>query len=427
LNGAYDYFKNQIKDFGDFDALSKHLQNATFSLEFVVQDPILAVKAFETLNDRGKPLTLLDKTKSFLMFYSLRYLENNLDNTINTVFGNIFTNYDFIKESGETSNINYIRSREFSENELLRFFYHYFASYSINKFSLPTAYDYDATADDVFEVFLKGACEHLKGNPQTLGSFAKEFLENLDKFTLAFKTITDKVATVTQFRKMFSFLGLSARVYPLIISLELEGLLDQKMLDTVESLELRVYKVRGTDPRASLYNNTISQIKTNPGPSQIQSSIKNFIGNFMSDAEFRNTLNGNMYGNDATKYILWEYEKSTDNSFNDGDYGLYSSLQKEHIFAPEIWNTLKLPALGFSDTMEYLINVNRMGNLCLLEEKINKRIWNRIPKSKSGDYQQSSVPGTKKLGYHISNQDFVKKNIDERTTQFIDFCVSRWK
>jgi len=427
LKCAYEYFKNQIKDFKDFDALSRHLQNVTFSLEFVVQDQALAVKAFETLNDRGKPLTLLDKTKSFLMFYSLRYLKNSLDDTINAVFGNIFTNYDLIKESGEMSNINYIRSEGFSEDELLRFFYHYFASYAIKKFSLPLAYDYDATAGNVFEEFLKRACEYLKSNPQQLGDLAKEFLENLDKFVLAFKDITDKVVTEPQFKKLFGFLGLNARVYPLIISLKAENLLDQKLLDTVESLDLRVYKVRGTDPRAGLYNYAISQIKMNPDPSQIYNSIRNFTYNFMSDAELRNFLNGSMYGNEATKYILWEYEKSQDSSFDDCDYDFYKILQKEHILAPDLWTTLNLSALGFKDAMEYLLNANRLGNLCLLEEKINKRIWNKIPKIKSNDYEQSGVPGTKKLGYHISNQDFIKNDIDKRTIQVIDFCVSRWK
>ena len=36
----------------------------------------LAIKIFQTVNDRGKNLSLLDKTKSFLMFYITRYLED---------------------------------------------------------------------------------------------------------------------------------------------------------------------------------------------------------------------------------------------------------------------------------------------------------------------------------------------------------------
>ena len=112
LKEAFEYFKNQIRSFGNLDEISRYLQNVTFSLEFVVQDQTLAVKAFESLNDRGKPLTLLDKTKSFLMFYSLRYLKNDLNHLINSVFGNIFTNYDLIKEVGESFRIVTTSSKE---------------------------------------------------------------------------------------------------------------------------------------------------------------------------------------------------------------------------------------------------------------------------------------------------------------------------
>ena len=82
LKECLDFFTNQIRSFRRLNDLSKYLQKITFSLEFVVQNQILAVKAFESLNDRGKPLTLLDKTKSYLMFVSLRYLDSKL-NVIN--------------------------------------------------------------------------------------------------------------------------------------------------------------------------------------------------------------------------------------------------------------------------------------------------------------------------------------------------------
>jgi len=430
LKNAFEFFKNQIEDFGRFDDLSKHLQNVTFSLEFVVQDKSLAVKAFETLNDRGKPLTLLDKTKSFLMFYSSRYLNDSLDDTINTIFGNIFANYDFIKESGERNHINYIRSEGFSEDELLRFFYHYFAYYTIKEYSPPTAYNYDVTAGNVFEEFLKRACEHLKTNTQRLSDFAQEFLENFNKFVLAFKTITDKVGTETQFRKLFGFLGLNTRVYPLIISLEAEGLLNKPMLDAIESLDLRVYKVRGTDPRAGLYNNAISQIKINPDLAQIHDNIKDFTNTFMPDTEFRRYLNGYMYGNEATDYILWEYEKSQNPTFNERNYGLFKILQKEHIFQPELHTTLNVQAYGFKDNFDYYTNVHRLGNLCLLEGRINKKLGRMgliPPERKATEYQQSSVPTTKQLGHRLNNRNFTKNDIDIRTNQIMDFCANRWR
>lgn len=424
LKECLEFFENQIDSFKRIDDLSRYLQKITFSLEFVVQDQTLAVKAFESLNDRGKPLTLLDKTKSYLMFFSLRYLNNKLNDRINEVFGNVFTNYDIIKEIGEQEDIDYIRSARFTEDELLRFFYHYFAYYAIQKYNLPIGYNYDATANDVFEIFLKKSCSHLKNNQKNLKSFVEEFLNGLDKFVESFRRVIERVKNNCNIKKMFSFLGLNTRVYPLLISLEAENLLDNSMLDLLETLDLRVYKIRGTDPRADLYRDCISKIKLNPDHNQIADGIKNFVNWFMDDPTFQHYLNGSLYKNPAVKYILWEYEKHLNSSFDDCNYTLYKTCQVEHIFPEE--PTFSFPAFQFDDEREYVANIHRLGNLCLLEEKINKRIQNKTPQGKTHDYQQSAIPRTKQLGYDISNKGFDKRNIEEITKEIIDFCLKRW-
>ena len=438
LKGCLEYFENQIKSFGRLDELSRYLQKVTFSLEFVVQDQTLAVKAFESLNDRGKPLTLLDKTKSYLMFISLRYLKNNnLNETINKVFGNVFINYDVIKEIGEQENIDYIKSARFTEDELLRFFYHYFAWYAIRQYELQDiGYDYDATASDVFEIFLKESCSYLK-NSQKLEEFIMEFLNELDKFVLSFRKIMENVKIDCKIRKLFCFLGLNTRVYPLIISLEAENLLDDYMLNLLETLDIRVYKIKGTDPRADLYRDVISEIKVNPDYQKIVNGgkddrgnnlwgIRDFINHFMNDSLFHYYLNGDMYDSPAVKYILWEYEKYVHpDSFDDCDYELYKKCQIEHIFPEE--PTVNFPTHNFDDINEYFSNIHKLGNLCLLEESINKKIKNKTPQKKSKYYQKSQIPRTRQLGYNIHNKGLNKDDIRQLTRSIIVFCLKRWK
>ncbi|KXA98923.1 hypothetical protein AKJ41_06255 [candidate division MSBL1 archaeon SCGC-AAA259O05] len=105
---------------------------------------------------------------------------------------------------------------------------------------------------------------------------------------------------------MFGFLELNTRVYPLIISLEKEGLLDDNMLKMIENLDLRVYKIRGTEPRAELYRKTISKIKVDSDYSEIYQDIKDFIESWMPDPTLRTYLSDRIYGNLAVNYILWE-------------------------------------------------------------------------------------------------------------------------
>lgn len=426
LKEALEYFENQIQSYGKIDELTEYIQRCTFSLEFQVNDENLAIKAFESLNDRGKSLTLLDKTKSFSMFYSSRYLENKLNDTIKDSFGSIFENYDFIKEIGERASIEYIRNPRFSEDELLRFFYHYFAQDAINRYSLGNlGYDYTITTENVFEQFLKSSYTSLKQETKRLHEFMDDFLENFKKFVENFKELIKNAESNLQYKKMFSFLSLSAAVYPLIISLKSEDILDDSLLKIIEALDLKVYKVRGTDPRADLYRNTISQIKIRPDANEISKQIKAFIEGWMRDTELQTYLERDMYGNPAVKYILWEFEKYQAPSFNEWDFDLYKNVQIEHIFPEK--PTLSFPAYEFQNESEYINNIHRLGNLTLLEESINKRIGNKIPQDKASDYQTSNVPSTKKLGFNISNRGFDKNSIEERTKELVNFCLQRWK
>lgn len=427
LKEALEYFENQIQSYGNIDESIEYIQRCTFSLEFQVKDENLAIKAFESLNDRGKPLTLLDKTKSFSMFYSSRYLDSKLSSTINDSFGSIFQNYDFIKEIGERASIEYIRNPRyrFSENELLRFFYHYFAQDAINRYSLgKLGYDYTITTENVFEEFLKRSYSSLKNEREQLHRFMDDFLKSFKKFGQNFKELIENAESDSPYRKMFSFLGLGAAVYPLVISLKSEDILDNRLLKIIEALDLRVYKVRGTDPRADLYKNTISKIKINPDPNEISEGIKAFIETWMRNTELQTYLDRNMYGNPAVKYILWEFEKYQDPSFNEWNFALYKNVQIEHIFSEE--PTFSFPAYEFQDEGEYINSIHRLGNLTLLEEPINKRIGNKIPQGKASDYQSSNVPGTKKLGFNISNRGFDKNSVEERTKQIVDFCLQKW-
>ncbi|RLC88607.1 MAG: hypothetical protein DRI79_07640 [Chloroflexi bacterium] len=432
LKQALEYLENQVRAYldggGDIDALTKYVQASTIALEFQVADENLAIKAFQSLNDRGKDLTLLDKAKSFLMFYSSRYLGSELSSNINEIFGDVFKNYDFIEETGERAGIEYIRNPRyrFSEDELLRFFYHYFAQYAVETYPLvDMGYDYTISTENVFREFLKKSCTSLKSEADQLSAFMYDFLESFRRFVESFSQLTKKAKENTPYRKLLTFLGLSATVYPLLISLESEGLIDNQLLEMIETLDLRVYKVRGTDPRADLYRNTISRIKTNPDPIEIQRSIKRFVEQFMGDTEFQMYLSRSVYRNPAVKYILWEFEKHQDPSFDEWNFALYDDVQIEHIFPEE--RTFNFPAYGFQDEREYLDNIHRLGNLTLLEESVNKRVGNSPPPDKAPHYQRSRVPGTKKLGFDISNVGFNRDDVEERGEQIIDFCLQRWK
>ena len=112
-------------------------------MEFVESCEGDAIRIFQTVNDRGKPLSNMEKAKSLLVYFSNRYLNKQLDSKINDHFGEIFEIYDDIKHIGEELGINLISSKEFNEDNIMRY---HFITFSDD--------NYDATAPYVLK-FLK--------------------------------------------------------------------------------------------------------------------------------------------------------------------------------------------------------------------------------------------------------------------------------
>jgi uncharacterized protein with ParB-like and HNH nuclease domain len=430
LKSALEYFEEQLRTFGHINELIEYVQGNTFVLEFIIRDPTLAIKTFEVLNDRGKPLSLLDKSKSYLMFMCYRYIRDDKDkrrliDLSNDVFGKIFAKFDYIKDAGKDEEIDYIRRERFTEDELLNLFYHYFAHYAQVKYQLPHYYHYDISAEAVFNQFLKHSCMSLKDNGDVIKGFIEDFLVNFEKFVSAFASVISKVGKNIKLKKLLSFLGLNAWVYPLLISLEAENLLTDEMLDLIECLDVRVYKVRGTEPRSGLYNDVVSQIKLKKDPKAILEGIKKFIEEFMPDAEFQAYLNRLMSRNPAVKYILWEYEKYMNPSFDDFDFNLYKEVWIEHVFPEQ--PTFSFPSYEFKDEHEYYEETNKIGNLTLLERSLNIKAQNKAPQEKARIYMDSQIKQTRDIGFYIDNHPLCKSFIEKRKDEIIKFSLSRWK
>jgi uncharacterized protein with ParB-like and HNH nuclease domain len=429
LKKALEHFEEHLRTFGRIDELAKYVLNKTFVLEFRIQDPTLAIKTFEVLNDRGKPLSLLDKSKSYLMFMCYRYIQDDkekqrLINLANKTFGKIFAIFDYIKDAGEDEEIDYIRRERFTEDELLSLFYHYFARYAIEKYQLHDYYYYDISAEAVFNRFLKQSCMSLKEKESAIKDFIEDFLTNFENFVSAFGRVISKAGISIKLKKLLSFLGLNAWVYPLLISLEAEGLLTDEALDIIECLDVRVYKVRGTEPRAGLYG-IISNIKPKRDLKATLEGVKKFIKEFMQDAEFQTSLNMLKSKNPAVKYILWEYEKYENSSFNDSDFNLYKEVWIEHIFPEE--PTFSFPSHGFKDEDEYYDETSKIGNLTLLETSLNIKARNKAPQEKARFYMESKIEQTRSIGFYADNYQLDKNFIEKRKEKIIKFCLNRWK
>ena len=285
----------------------------------------------------------------------------------------------------------------------------------------------------------------LRLNPVDLEHFIEETISDLVGLAKSFYTILDKAKQQNddyskRLYKLLVLLQPNIRIWHLIVAAHYKSFLNENLLKLIESMDIRIYKVRGTDPRKDIYMEVISELKqSNKFPFK---SLCKFLQEYGNDSDFERYMrNKDMYKKEATKYILWEVNSelsqiakqlgvnSASRQFNDNDVKLYSKLQIEHIIAQNL--NANFGDFGFSNETEFKEYLNRIGNLTLLEENLNKsrRCSNKISMLKADKcYPDSQNPFTSSIlvDYIRNKQGFSKSDIDKLTTIIINFCKRRF-
>jgi len=218
-------------------------------------------------------------------------------------------------------------------------------------------------------------------------------------------------------------LDFSATLYPLIVILYQQNKLED-LLETLVSVEVRVYKFKGTNPRADIpaLCNDISENEWTI--KRINDWLILFRDKFMNNGNFEYYLDDAIYGNNAIKYILLKY-KNNKVSFEE-----YQNLQIEHIFPEGGENSVSFDVeeFGFENIDDYSYTKNTLGNLILLEKKLNasQEVSDLTPKEKVNGYLKSNIEETKQMAGTIDKDGFEKKKIESRTKDIIDFCLKQF-
>jgi hypothetical protein len=399
-------------------------------LRFVTDSRTLAIKMFQTVNDRGKELSLLDKTKSFLMFYVTRYLADaahaDVFPAVEKAFGRVFDNYDTVRDLGEKFGVDYLYRPQFrfNEDEFLRHAYHYGYSDLSSRFGLDNGYEYGITPERVFDGFLKSACHRLRDRAAELREFVIGWCSDIVAVSDALVRLLEQIPISDQHRRFFQFQSPSASVYPLLIAAQSAGYLDAELLHAIGILDLRVYKVRGTNPMADLYRNAVSRLKTG-SRSAILSSVLGYCRSFGADHELDNILRGHVYGQGFTKYVLWTFAVFQDPEVDALDYELFADCQLEHVL-PQDASTFDSTTFGFESDEEYEAAKHSLGNLTPLEKRLNQRAQNVPPVGKAMVYADSRIASNRVLGTRIRAAGFKRQTQSERTDEIVRFFKAQW-
>ncbi len=428
LKDAYEEIKFKIDKIEDKLKFLKSVEKLEV-MEFVENSEGDAIRIFQTVNDRGKPLSNMEKAKSLLIYFSNRYLNKKLDNQINDCFSDIFELYDDVKHLGEEININLIKNKEFNEDNLMRY---HFVSYSDE--------NYDPTASYVLQ-FLKNKLTNFRNNSKSedykeIEDFIISYTEDLKSFFENCKKVVERAKTNPKYFKLFVMLNLSATLYPLIVKLEMLNLLDKELegeeyekntfYDLIELIEVRVYKTRGTDPKADI-SRLVYGIE-NRKAIDIQNWLIWFNGRWMPKEEFQSHLYGWIFGNRALNHIFLDYcENLKKVEFTIEELHTISNKNPniEHILAQT--PTFAPRSLGFKNKEDFIDFEHTLGNLTILERSLNSSVQNKNAIDKVDTYGKSVFKMTKMVGSEIdSKKTFSKLELQERTKVLAEYCLERW-
>ena len=410
-------------------------------LEFIEPNEGKAIRMFQSVNDRGVPLAKMDIVKSLLVYYSNRYLNGALDEFVAIRFGAAFRSLSRMKRLAREDGyqIRLINRDTFREDDVLR--YHYFA-FDGSEFGISAGADYSATAETVLEVFLKPTLRGMRTDPAMLRSFISRYADDLTAFFGGLEDLVEKTRREKANYLLFVTQDLAATLYPLVIRLHLKNWLSlsggendpRNLQQLIELADLRVFKLRGTNPQADIAHLTRELPKLTVA--QVATKLRDFCGHFMPDSLMASRIvDEDMYRNFGTQRMLLEVEEESRKALNGESLQMVelvalnkTGLTVEHILPQE--PNFHLAAYGFVDSAEYLQHKHKLGNLMLLEGPLNSACNNRTVEDKMssdrlyGDSRMSSVKTL--VAKHAGQAGFNRTSIEDRGKAIALLVARRW-
>lgn len=427
LSEVYEEVKNVVDDIiVNKKGFLRAVENLQI-LEFIEDDEGDAIRIFQTVNDRGKDLAKMDKIKSLLFYFSNKYLEKKYDYLINETFGEIFELYDNIKLTGEKGGINIIASKQFNEDDILRYHHICFSNES-----------YDPTVLQVLEN-VKSQLMRFRKNKKIkkIDSYIKSYLNSLLEFTVSFNSIIDKTKVESRYYKIFSILGLSAVYYPVIVQIEKLGLLDSVLpeknitsIEMVEIIDVRVLKIREYAGKKHIGRLAYRLNNENWDAQKLENELRWFNSFEINNERFKDYLSSYSYFRNTglLRLLFIDYcERISDQMYSFED--LKEIMEKNPTIEHILSQTPKFDPISynFKDEDEFEEYEGIIGNLTILEKSINSSILNKDLVEKMKGYDKSVFEITKKLSSKISSTKvFNKEDLDARTEELINDFSKRW-
>lgn len=383
-----------------------------------------AIRMFQTVNDRGMPLLLLDKLKALLILYSNKHCGGKLDNIINERFGSIFKiiarmrNQKVISSLGDKDFEKYLETRIFN--------YHALGQKDIGDYKYGANESYKKIKD-LLKTKIKDYI-----SPQDLQKWLDDYSKDLLGFFEAFLSIMEKAMKNKELFKLLFILKINTYFYASLVRLEMNGCLDNENIILLAQAEILFYGF-GSSNDASAYK--LSQFATNKNEFKV--NLKTLC-NAKSVAKggyknFNEAFNEIAYENyDWGKYFHYLFlnyrcQKMDIGSFVNllGDKTYSYSI--EHIVSQNVIDNGSLEQYAFKNEDEFVNLRDSFGNLLVLEQNLNSSNSDAGLAKKQENYKKSKIFYNKEFANREDFLSFNKENIVSENQKFTQWAKEFFK
>ncbi|GHQ08184.1 hypothetical protein JP0057_07050 [Helicobacter pylori] len=382
-------------------------------MRFEEPDPGRAIRTFQSVNDRGVPLLLLDRLKSLLIYYSNTFCDGKmgLDQFINDHFGEIFKIFAKIKKSNHISSVG---DSNFDEGDIFR--YHA----GSQKFDgIEFSRHYETSTDNAYEK-LKDELKKVKVEKDKLENFIRSYVSDLKNFYQAFLDLSSEIDTNPTTFKAMLINKINPFFFNSLIRLKINNELDDETLRLFAKTDILLFKV-GRDMKASACNLINEYLQK--GKEGLKSKMIAQCRNDIEQTSWR--LVKNAFDSSCFHYVFFE-KNCQEMGLADLKKlipGKQSSQQKEHIIPNNLLkldNEIEIQKLGFEDKEDLRAYIDTYGNLISLEGKINSQAGNKDLYGKDEIYKNSEIPFNRRFNV----KGFNKKALIARNDEMREWLIN---
>lgn len=433
LLAAYEYFQAEFDKLASDISIRELAERLRYDFQVNVVEidgESEAASIFESLNDRGKDLSTLDKTKSFLMYMDDRSSETGaLEDIIKQRFGSIYRDL-FVLSTGHE------RVGDFDEDSFQRFHWGLYDGYDSNEYFS----SFETLKSRLRDRYRAGEYEAVQTE---IDNYVQDLREAASAFEAIFRP-TARPPEVEESLLRILELGRLANVLPVLMASYLEfGDEDpDKMAAVVDACETLVYRMYAIDNRRADTGRgrlvvLAHDIHSEPSLDfqEIIARIDSITDYYTSDERFdRRLRDPEFYKTNTsrdTKYLLYYYGQEVEAEIGEEvlknlSQILSSEFSVEHILAQNLGES-NVPEDLLDEYDEY---VHRLGNLTISSQYWNSSYGN-LPfaekKHATGDREKDYASSTLRVQRELADFDrFGKTEIMERQEQLIEFALEEW-